>query len=143
MKSKLIMAGLMVILAVSLVACSPASEKISVDISCDDFTASKHVINEFELPVGGEIVVTLCSNPTTGFEWEPAVISDEAVLKQVSHEYIGPESDPPPPLGTPGQEVWTFETLKAGTTEVSMQYSRPWEGGEKGEWTYNFTVTVK
>lgn len=143
MKSKLIIVGLIVILALSLLACSPASEKIGVDISCDDFATNKHAINEFELPVGSEVVVTLCSNPTTGFEWEPAVISDEAVLKQVSHEYIGPESEPPPPPGTPGQEVWTFEALKEGTSTVSMEYSRPWEGGEKGEWTYTMTVTVK
>lgn len=143
MKWILVIAGLAVILVVALAACSVASEEISVDISCDDFAANKHVINEFELPVGNEIVVTLCSNPTTGFSWEPAVISDGAVLKEVSHEFIGPESDPPPPPGTPGQEVWTFETVKSGVTEVSLQYSRPWEGGEKAEWTYNFTVTVK
>jgi len=24
-----------------------------------------------------------------------------------------------------------------------MEYSRPWEGGEKGVWTFNLSVTVK
>jgi hypothetical protein len=24
-----------------------------------------------------------------------------------------------------------------------MEYSRPWEGGEQAEWTFNLTVTVK
>jgi len=24
-----------------------------------------------------------------------------------------------------------------------MEYGRPWEGGEKGVWTFNLTVTVK
>ncbi|MFC1983316.1 protease inhibitor I42 family protein, partial [Chloroflexota bacterium] len=62
---------------------------------------------------------------------------------QVQHEFIGQESEPPPPPGTPGQEVWTFKALKKGTTTVFMEYSRPWEGGEKGEWTFNLTVTVK
>jgi len=88
--------------------------------------------------------LTLGSNPTTGFQWsEEAQISDAGILKQTSHEFVGPDSDPPPPPGTPGQEVWTFEALKAGTGQISMEYSRPWEGGEKAEWTYTLTVTVK
>ena len=45
--------------------------------------------------------------------------------------------------GTPGQEVWTFEALKKGSSTVSLEYDRPWEGGEKGEWTFELTVVVK
>jgi hypothetical protein len=28
-------------------------------------------------------------------------------------------------------------------TIYTMEYSRPWEGGEKGEWTFTLTVIVK
>ena len=45
--------------------------------------------------------------------------------------------------GTSGKEVWTFKTLNAGTTEISMDYSRPWEGGEKAEWTFVAAITVE
>ncbi|GAJ15320.1 unnamed protein product [marine sediment metagenome] len=96
-----------------------------------------------EVSVGDSFTVTLCSNPTTGFEWESAKISDQTVLQQVDHKFVGPESEPLPPPGTPGQEVWTFKALKKGTSTVSIDYSRPWEGGEKGEWTFALTVTVK
>ena len=153
MKLKLITAGLMVVMALSLLACSPAAteepvspapNKVSVAVTCDDFMNQKHISKQFEIQAGGLLTVTLCSNPTTGFQWsEKAQISDATVLKQVGHEFIGPESEPPPPPGTPGQEVWTFEALKTGTSTVSMEYSRPWAGGEKGEWTFNLTVTVK
>lgn len=153
MKSKLITAGLMVIMALSLLACSPeaaeepvspAPNKVSVAVTCDDFMNQKHISKQFEIQTGGSLTVTLCSNPTTGFQWtEEAQISDTGVLKQVQHEFIGPESEPPPPPGTPGQEVWTFEALKEGTSTVFLEYSRPWEGGEKGEWTYTLTVIVK
>ncbi len=153
MKVKLIIVGLVAILAVSLMACSsgategpvsPAPNKVSVAVTCDDFMSQKHISEQFEIQAGGSLTVTLCSNPTTGFEWsEEAQISDTNVLEQVEHEFISPESDPPPPPGTPGQEVWTFEALKAGTATISMEYSRPWEGGEKAEWTYTLTVTVK
>ncbi len=144
MKSKLIIVGLMVILALSLLACSPASTKVWVEVPIDDFMNQKHVSGQVEVAMGDSFTVTLGSNPTTGFQWaEEAQISDTGVLKQVDHEFISPESEPPPPPGTPGQEVWTFEALKKGTTIVSMEYGRPWEGGEKAEWTYNLTVTVK
>ena len=144
MKSKLIMAGLMVIVALSVMACSPAPTVVSGGISCDDFMNRKNISEQVEIAEGEFFTVTLCSNPTTGFEWnEEAKISDTGVLQQLQHEFIGPESEPPPPPGTPGQEVWTFEALKPGMSTVSMEYSRPWEGGQKAEWTYTLTVTVK
>jgi len=46
-------------------------------------------------------------------------------------------------VGAPGKEVWTFKALKKGTTKIAMEYSQPWEGGEKGGWTFNLTVVVK
>ena len=147
MKFKLIMAGLAVIVLLSQLACSPSSEEeasATVGIPCNAFIEQKHISEQVEFTAGEWFTVTLCSNPTTGFRWdEEAQISDTGVLKQVQHEFIGPESEPPPPPGTPGQQVWSFRTLKEGTATVSLEYSRPWEGGEKGEWTYTLTVTVK
>ena len=145
MKSKIIMVGLMVILALALFACSsPVSTGVYVEVPIDDFMNQKHVSGQVEVAMGESFTVTLGSNKTTGFEWaEDSQISDTGVLKQVGHEFIGPESEPPPPPGTPGQEVWTFEALEKGTTTVSMEYGRPWEGGEKGEWTFNLTVVVR
>ena len=143
MKSRLIILGFVVIMILSLLACS-SSKDASIEVSIDDLMSQKHISQQVEVTAGSMLTVTLGSNPTTGFQWtEEAQISGTEALKQVSHEFIGPESEPPPPPGTPGQEVWTFEALEEGTTTISMEYSRPWEGGEKGEWTYNLTVTVK
>jgi len=141
MKSKLIIIGLMIVLALSLFACSPASKEVSVEVSIDDLMNQKHISQQVEVPAGGSLTVVLGSNPSTGFQWtEEAQISDTSVLKQVSHEYVAPDSEM---VGAAGQEKWTFDALKAGTTTVSLEYGRPWEGGEKGEWTYTLTVTVK
>ena len=127
----------------SLVACASAQRQVSIEVSCDDFMSENHISREVEVAVDGSLMITLCSNPTTGFEWEPAEISNQTVLEQVDHNFIGPDSEPPPPPGTPGQEVWTFDALSKGTSTVSIDYSRPWEGGEKGEWTFTLTVIVK
>ena len=90
--------------------------------------------------------MTLCSNPTTGFQWdEEARIADETVIEPVKQKFVSPESKggKPPAPGTAGKEEWTFKALKAGTTTIALEYSRPWEGGEKGEWTFQLTVNVK
>ena len=143
MKSKLILVCVVFAIALSLCACAPAS-KASVAASCDDFMKQQHISKEVEVAVGGSLTVTLCSNPSTGFQWsESAQISDQTVLQQTDHRFVSPISEPPPPPGTPGQQVWTFKALKKGTSTISMEYSRPWEGGEKGEWTFVLTVTVK
>jgi len=112
-----------------------------LEISCDEFMDNHHIARNVEVNVGEIIIVVLCSNPSTGFQWtETAEIGDQAILQQQDHVYIAPKSDVP---GAAGKERWAFRALKKGTTEVSMEYSRPWEGGEKGEWTFNLTVLVK
>ncbi len=126
-----------------LYACSPAPEDVSVDVSCDEFYESQHIRREVEVPVDAAFKAVLCSNPTTGFQWEEARISDPTVLEQVAHEFVSPESEPPPPPGAPGQDVWTFKALKAGESTISVDYSRPWEGGEKGEWTFVLNAVVE
>ena len=120
------------------------AQEVSVDVSCDDFSEIQSIAQEVQVPVDSLLVVTLCSNPTTGFEWEQAKIGDQNVLKETSHEFISPdEIKTAPRVGAAGQEVWTFRALKAGTSTISIAYSRPWEGGEKATWTYELQVVVK
>jgi len=147
MKIKPMLPGIVIATVLLLAACAaPArpSSKAWVEVSCDEFYDNHHINQTLEAQAGETFGVNLCSNPTTGFQWsEEAQISAPAVLKQEDHKFIGPESEPPPPPGTPGQEVWTFKALKQGSSEVYLEYSRPWEGGEKGEWTCTVNVVVK
>ena len=92
--------------------------------------------------VGEELTVTLGSNPTTGAQWsEDAEISDETIVRQTSHIFIGPGIEKP--SGTPGEEVWTFEALKKGTTTISMEYSRPWIEEDASYRTVTITVNIR
>jgi len=142
MKSKLILVSIMVAISLCLLACLPTSKQVSVAVSCDDFMRVKHISQEAEVAVDGSLTVTLCSNPSTGFQWvESAQISDQTVLQQTDHRLVIPEAEGV--VGAAGTQVWTFQALKKGTSTISMEYSRAWEGGEKGEWTFNLTVTVK
>jgi predicted secreted protein len=123
---------------------SNAASTVGIGIPCDEFYSQPNITKELDVNYPALLVVTLCSNPTTGFQWpEKAQISDTTVLEQKDHKFIGPESEAPPPPGTPGQEVWTFKTLKEGSSTIFFEYSRPWEGGEKGEWILTVDVIVK
>ena len=139
----LIMTGIASIISgCTLTANTSTPDQVSIDVSYDDFIGNNHVTMEAEVTVGDTLVVTLFSNPTTGFQWsESAQISDQTILKQAEHKFEEPQAKGI--VGAGGKEVWTFTALKKGTTEITMEYSRPWEGGEKGEWTFKLTATVK
>ena len=126
-------------------ACASQGFNADIEIQCDNFYQNPHQTGSLEVSVGEEFTVNLCSNASTGFQWIDVVdISDSAIVEQVSHKYISPteKGDPPPP-GTPGSQLWNFNALTGGTSILSFNYSRDWEGGEKGEWTLDLTVTIK
>jgi len=140
MKPRMIPVFAMLILSLWLAACAPTTGT-AVNVSCDDLENQQFISKQMTVTAGNTFTVTLCSNATTGFQWsESAQISDQTVVQQTGHEFISPESTGI--VGAPGNEVWTFKALKKGTSTVTMEYSRPWEGGEKGVWTFNLTVTV-
>ena len=128
-------------LATMMFGCTLAPGQASVNLSCDDFASQNQITKELSVKAGDSFTVTLCSNPTTGFQWESAVISDQSVLTETNHQFVGPEDENL--VGAGGEDVWTFQALKKGTSTISIAYSRPWEGGEKGVWTFTAVVTVK
>lgn len=141
MKLRLIAVFALLTLSSWLASCAP-STGTSVEVSCDDFGKQPHMSKQINVAAGDTFTVTLCSNATTGFQWsESAQISDQTVVQQTGHEFVSPDAKGL--VGAPGTEVWIFEALKKGTSTIALEYSRPWEGGEKGEWTFNLTVVVK
>ena len=145
MKKVIILTCTLLIMSLGLIACSQTTElpkEITYEATYEDFMEGESIRWIANAGVGDTIVVTLGSNPTTGFEWSDTVqISNPKVLKQIDHKFAPPEHTGA--LGASGKDVWTFKTLKAGTAEISMEYSRPWEGGEKEKWTFVATITVE
>ena len=114
----------------------------SISIPIEEFPNHPHIDVVMHAVVGEELVVTLGSNPTTGFQWsEVAEISDETIIQQISHIFVGPGIEKPP--GTSGEEIWVFKALARGTTTIYMEYSRPWVEEEIGYWTVTITATIK
>ena len=140
MKLRITIISAMLAILFLITSCLVTSRDINVDISYDEFTTNNNIRNDFQVEIGDKIRVKLCSNPTTGFKWEYKM-SVENVIKEEDYDFEEPEDKNL--VGASGKEVWTFEAVSKGTTEVRMEYSRPWEGGEKAEWTYTMTVNVE
>jgi len=114
----------------------------TISIPIEAFPDQPHIDAVMNAAVGEELTVTLGSNPTTGAQWsEDAEISDESVVRQTSHIFIGPGIEKPP--GTPGREVWTFEALEKGTTTIFIEYSRPWIEEDASYRTVTITVNIR
>ncbi len=143
MKSKLILACAVITISLCLLACLPTSKRVSVDVSYGDFMKQQHISKEVEVAVDGSLTIALYSCPSEGRQWSEAQISDQTVLQQIDHKLVMPEKLATLPPGTPGQEVWTFEALKKGTSTISMVYTHPWDGEEEPMLTFALTVTVK
>jgi inhibitor of cysteine peptidase len=69
------------------------------------------------------IVVTLASNPSTGYSWK-LLSKSGAVVRLVSHRYVPPKVSRP---GAGGHEVWTFKAVARGTASIVLGYLRPFQ----------------
>jgi len=157
MKVKIFIICLTALLALSMLACSskatdgtgePAKKTTSYAAAttvefytCSDFEKNNNITEEITFTVNKGVTIMLCSNQTTGFQWdEEAQISDTSIVQQTGHEYSAPVGDK---VGAAGTEKFILTGVNPGTTTVYLEYSRPWEGGEKAVWTCTLTITVK
>lgn len=102
------------------------------------------------LEVGQRLRLTLESNPMTGYSWliterpEPASsvlpggAPDPAVLTQVLGPIFVPGSGL---IGAGGTETFDFVAVGVGTTEISMEYARPFEVGSATD-SWSIMVSV-
>ena len=82
-----------------------------------------------ETPAPQTVTVTLASNPTTGYSWQATQTEELFKIESVYKENDQPEGM----VGVGGAETFTLTPLKAGRTEVTLTYARPWEGGEQAD----------
>ena len=151
MKSKLLIVLCVLLVApLYLAGCYPhASETVlSSDsmkrlVNCDTLNEREIIYEEVVITLDDTLTVALCSNPTSGFEWlKMARISNPSVVIQTDHNLLSTEATNGVSHGA-DMEQWTFKPINKGMTFVYMDYSQPWDGGEKKAWTYTLLVTVK
>ena len=143
MKYLTTLAFIIVFMSVLFLVCSQKSEETAITVSCGDFIelgSGSTIRKEVKVVSGEPITVILCSNPTTGFQWELKKISEPSILSKMGNKYVA--VDDREKVGAPGKEIWTFMALERGKSIVHMEYRRPWEKDKKAEWTFVLTVNA-
>ena len=86
--------NIIIVILFCLFACT--SKQTSLEVAYDKFAGKKHLIWEIKIQRSESFLLTLCSNPTTGFQWvAPAQISNENIITQTSHNIIPSEVNVP------------------------------------------------
>ena len=123
---------------------SPASPPV-IAVGCPEFETHSTVTQDVRATSGQQIVVRLCSNPSTGFSWQAAEVPG-ALVKLVDQSSepgaTAGGTDQPGLVGAAGIEVLTFEAVAPGAGDVHVLYSQPWAGGTKGSWQLTLHVVV-
>jgi inhibitor of cysteine peptidase len=131
MLPKILSPVLLALVLVIATACSPAKP---INLTAADKGS------QVKVKVGEQIVITLDSNPSTGFTWEAKDL-DTTLFEQVGDPTFN--SSNPGLVGSVGTLTVTFKAVKAGTASLLLVYHRPWETGVDPVDTFTVSVTVK
>jgi inhibitor of cysteine peptidase len=96
---------------------------------------------QVELARGQTLVLTLESNPSTGYSWA-VTRGDETVLHQAG-DPVFRQGGAPGVVGAPGAEVFRFEAVAAGAVDLELGYRRPWEAGQPPARTFSARIVVR
>jgi inhibitor of cysteine peptidase len=129
-----LLAGAILAGASMLTGCSGASGGIAIGADDDG--------GKVELALGQELVITLTSNPSTGYRWE-RVPSEDGVLVQVGEAEFSQRAKEKALVGAGGVETLRFEAKEAGQTTLELVYHRSWEKDADPERTFRVQVTVR
>ena len=99
-----------------------------------------------ELGEGQALVVTLESNPTTGYSWEVSEV-DEDVLMQIGDSEFkeaaaSAAAEGEQVVGAGGTETFYFASAP-GETTLTLVYHRPWEEDVEPEEIFSVEVIVR
>ncbi len=107
---------------------------VSLDASADGTTQ--------QLKKGEVLSLSLESNPSTGYSWF-ATISNSAVLVQMGDpQYQQPVSSTPL-IGAAGIQIFFFQAVETGSTNLKLDYMRSFESNVAPENTLTIAVEVK
>ena len=136
----IVVAAILVLAGCGGQAAAPVAPGVTVDCATFQAAGTTPVTQQLTVPVGSAFVVTLCSNPSTGYAWEePTWDGDAGIELSTSATAQGVGGMP----GSAGDQSFTFATTDLGTSQIQFVYSQPWEGGTKAAWLFDLDVTVE
>jgi inhibitor of cysteine peptidase len=94
----------------------------------------KKVNKKVHAKKGESIIISLESNPSTGYEWTTEF--DPKFLSLVKKEYVRSSNL----VGAGGIEKFELKALFAGTTTLKMMYKKSWEQYSLREQTFDVQI---
>jgi len=92
-----------------------------------------------KLATGDTLLVKLEMQAGTGFSWAIAKNDKEQLLQQGKVEIEKPSKLP----GGKATQVFRFKAEKTGTSDLELQYKRPFEKDKEPARTFKVTVTIE
>lgn len=99
-----------------LVGCAsapPSSVALNDDAACP-----------LSLQRGQTLILSLPSNPATGYRWRLRDVSSEQLKSLGPEVFTSPKNDM---IGGDGVSTWRFEAGDTGSGRLLLAYQRPWE----------------
>ena len=94
------------------------------------------------LQLGQEMIVTLESNPTTGYDWLIDTAPDTAVVESIGEPSYQPTPVASDIVGSGGNTSLRFSATGVGTTTVVLRYKRAWEDDTPDDRLVTLDITV-
>ena len=96
---------------------------------------------QVELKQGETIILSLVSNPTTGYSWQ-LMGGDETLLPQEGEPVYEQDPEAQGLVGGGGTETFRFTAIAEGEVTLQLGYARPWESVPPIE-TFSIEVVIK
>ena len=135
---------LLVALAVAAVCLSlvmaGCSKKADEDQEDGQTVVTEDMKQSFDLETAQHVDFSAASNSSTGYTWQTKQAPDEKIVRLVNSYYTEPTDQNQ--VGAPGEEVWQFQAVGAGTTTMVLEYSQPWDQDTPPAKRYTLTFNV-
>ena len=95
-----------------------------------------------KVAVDGTVILSLESNPTTGFSWTGVDKVDKDILKLERNDYKQ-NASPGGMVGVGGRTTIVYRALKKGKAKIDFTYMQPWNPDSKFNTNYSVTVEVE
>jgi inhibitor of cysteine peptidase len=97
--------------------------------------------SSIRLSLNKNLVISLASNPSSGFSWRLLAINTTILKKIGANKYVPSKGDEMTP-GSGGREQLTFRAIMKGTTLLKLGYSQPWDHQAEPEEIFTLEVEV-
>jgi|GEM_PF-1326696 len=116
---------------IKVVAATPNAAPVELELDADDDGETVRIKK------GGEILLSLDSNPSTGYDWNLSDTGSAAAIELTDSSFdVGG-----PGVGSGGKSHFHFSARESGTHTVTLEYRRPWEPAGSG--VDSFTVEIE